>query len=121
MILLEWCHSYEERAAFIRTDKAKDEQELRLRLLKEVRGTIPDEVVKAGRAFDKARRAYDKAARAYYGARQVYDKARRAYAKARQAYFKAIRNNLPAIEALHKEECTDCSWDGHTIFPAQSE
>ena len=21
------------------------------------------------------------------------------------------------IEALHKRECLDCPWDGHTIFP----
>jgi len=28
-----------------------------------------------------------------------------------------LHKNMPAIEALHKEECHDCPWNGKTIFP----
>ena len=72
---------------------------------------LPDEVVEAWQAYAKARLAYNKT-------RQALDNARQVYYKAELAYEEAVRNNMPAIEALHKEECTDCPWDGHTIFPA---
>ena len=53
-ILLEWCYNYEERAQFIRTTKSPNEQETRLRLFKPVQGRLPEAVVKAGQAYDKA-------------------------------------------------------------------
>ena len=109
--LVEWCYGYEERAKYIRTRKPEHERELRLRLFKKVQGTLPDEVVEAWQAHAKARQANDKAL-------QAYDEAWRACYKTKLADKEAVRNNMPAIEALHKEECTDCPWDGHTIFPA---
>ena len=134
--LVEWCHSYKERADFIRTEKRSIEQELRLRLFKKVQGMLPNEVVKAGQAYDEAeqvldkaeqvldkawqaynKQAHDEAWQAYYKARQTFDKAWQPYDKARRAYNDAITNNMPAIIALHEKECTDCPWDGHTIFP----
>ena len=143
--LMEWCHSYDERAEYIRTEKSSDEQETRLRLFQPVKGNLPEEVIKAGRARDKASRAYDEAYRAndeayrardearrtydkawltYYKARRAYNEADRAYDEAwqvrneaRQAYDEAVSRNMSAIEALHAEECPNCPWNGHTIFP----
>ena len=151
-VLLEWCYSYNERASYISEQKREDQKETRLRLFKPVRGTLPQEVVEAGRVLDKAWHAYDEAGRAsdkawhaynragrasdevwqaynrarraYVEAGQVRVEADRAYNKAQQVYNKAWRvydearrNNMPAIEALHKEECHDCPWNGKTIFP----
>ncbi|KKL79510.1 hypothetical protein LCGC14_2014070 [marine sediment metagenome] len=121
--LLEYCYDYDERVRFIKKNKPKSEQELRLRLFQPVKGKFPRAVTKAWAACDKARAAYDKARAAYDKARAAYDKAWTAYnkartacAKARTAYNKAAKNNIVAIEKLHRKECPDCPWDGETIF-----
>ncbi|KKR15068.1 MAG: hypothetical protein UT43_C0008G0013 [Parcubacteria group bacterium GW2011_GWC1_39_29] len=120
-VLIEWCYySYDGRASFIRTDKPKSEQETRLRLFKPVKGTLPREVVEAGQALDKASQAYVKAWQAYVETGRAYDEASQAYQaydEAWQVLNEALRKNMPAIEALHKEECHNCPWDGKTIFP----
>ena len=79
---------------------------------------------RAGRASDEVWQAYNRARRAYVEAGQVrveadraYNKAQQVYNKAWHAYDEARRKNMPAIEALHKEECHNCPWDGKTIFP----
>ena len=129
--LIEWCYNYKERERYIRTHKPKDEQEIRLRLFQPVKGKLPNEVIKAGQAYDKAWQACGKARQVYIKAGQVYDKAEQvcdkayqvwdkayqAYYKARQARDKALSDNMSAIEELHTAECTNCPWDGHTIFP----
>ena len=102
-VLIEWCYSYNERASYISEQKREDQKETRLRLFKPVKGKLPQEVVEAGQAYVKAGQAYDEAGR-------VLDKAWHAYDEAR-------RKNMPAIEALHKEECHNCPWNGNTIFP----
>ncbi len=35
---------------------------------------------------------------------------------ARAALDTAIRDNMPALLALHAQECPNCPWDGKTIF-----
>ena len=130
-ILVEWCHDYDERAKYIREDKPIQERELRLRLFQPVKGSLPQEVIEAGQAhgqalqaYDQAWQAYDQAWQAYDQARQAYDQARQArgqagqaYGQARQAYYQALTNNKSEIEKLHKAECPNCPWNGHTIFP----
>ena len=118
--LIEWCHGYKERETYIRTDKPKYERETRLRLFKPVMGNLPKEVIDAGQAHGDAVQAFDKV---YHKAGQSSEtwQARREIVKAcretRQAFNEAVKNNMSAIEALHREECPDCPWDGHTIFP----
>ena len=123
-VLLEWCYSYNERASYISEQKREDQKETRLRLFKPVKGKLPQEVVeawqaidKAWQAIDKARQALNKARQAYYETQQAYYEASQAYYEARQALDEALHKNMPAIEALHKEECHDCPWNGKTIFP----
>ena len=137
-VLLEWCYDYDGRASFISEQKREDQKETRLRLFKPVKGKLPQEVVEAGRGLDKAWHAYDEAGRAsdkawhaynragrasdkawqaYYETQQAYNEASQAYNRARQALDEALHKNMPAIEALHKEECHDCPWNGKTIFP----
>jgi tetratricopeptide (TPR) repeat protein len=135
--LVEWSDDISKRIAYIRSKKPENERELRLRLLKPVRGKLPAGLAKALTAYDKARAAYDKAlaardkalaardkARAAYRkalaardkALAAYDKALAARDKARAAYDKALAARDKEIEALHMKECPDCPWDGKTIF-----
>ena len=123
-VLLEWCYSYNERASYISEQKREDQKETRLRLFKPVKGKLPQEVVeawqayiKAWQAIDKAWQALNKARQADYEASQAYYEASQALDEARQALDEALHKNMPAIEALHKEECHDCPWNGKTIFP----
>ena len=124
-----------DRIAYIKASKPPAEHELRLRLLKEVRGTLPADFV-ALRAKGDALRAKGKALwdkgdalwakgdalRAKGDA--LWDKgdALRAKGDALRAKGDALRakgNALPSILALHAQECPDCPWDGQTIFPGK--
>ena len=89
--LMEWCWDYDERVAVIKRAKPANEQALRLRLFKMVKGPLPPAVVKAQVSHNKARAFLDKA--------------------------QVVQDNLPAILALHAQECPDCPWDGDSIFP----
>ncbi len=131
----------ENRVAYIKHSKPKNEIALRLGLLKPVKGTLPanldkawaarakarDAYTKAGDAYDKAWGAHTKAWDTYTKAGDAHAKARDAYAKAGDAYTKAWDAYTKAwdacrlkIEALHKKECKRCPWDGKTIFPAKA-
>ena len=157
-VLIEFCHNYQERADFIRSEKNRSEVPTRLRLFQPVRGTLPEIVVQALQAFGQAGRAYGQTERACYQARQALnqammafdqargaqnqalqarDQANQAFDQARQAHDQAwlahnqaeqtysqaydqaeqaLRDNLPAIKALHALECPNCPWNGKTIF-----
>ena len=129
--LIEWCHGYNERAEYIRIGKPKNERKTRLRLFKPVKGNLPEEVIEAWRACVEAKQVYDKVYRAYNKAyrarvrtgrahvktRQAYHEAWQARDEAYRAYKEAVNKNMPAIKALHAEECPGCPWDGYTIFP----
>jgi len=80
------------RIAYINKYKPKHERELRLRLLKPVKGKLPVEVVEAWSACDKAQSVYNKA-------RSACDKARSAYNKAWSACDKAwsARNKAQSV------------------------
>lgn len=121
----------EERIAFIRCTKPRDEVETRLRLLRPVQDVAVYEayetvVRQAQDAFDAAmapaRVVYDTIRDQTwmaYGAtlrqvRETYDATLR---QAWEVYKEAVRPAKEALEALHRTECPDCPWDGATIFP----
>ena len=107
-ILLEETTDIQERIDYIRANKPEKEIPLRLKLMTPV--LHPEKLPsKAWEAYCKAREACDKA-------REVYIKAREAYDKAREAYIKTSKACVPQIEKLHKEEHSDCPWNGKTIF-----
>ena len=118
-VLYEWVYNFDERVKYIR--QHKEEQELRLRLFKLI---PPDRTpgiesqeykayAKAAEAYNKAWDVYNKTRKAYYKVREAYEKAREAYEKAREAYEKAWGDK---ILKLHKQLCSDCTWNGKTIF-----
>lgn len=104
----------ENRLAFIRKHKSAHEQALRERLLKPVRGKLPEAVLQAGAAW---RDAWDAMVMTAWAPRATFDAASIAYSKARAVYRHALSDHRAEIEALHAAECPDCPWDGYTIFP----
>lgn len=85
------------RIAYINTQKDASERPRRLAELQVVRQP------------EKLPRALVEAELAHVEARLAYVEAWRAYAEAGLAC-------LPALEALHREECPDSAWNGSTIF-----
>jgi len=86
------------RIKYIKEEKPEDEIELRLKLIKPVKGKLPSEFVKAYQAREEAYQALDKAyqarAKAYQAREEAYqalDKAYQARAKAYQAWAKAYQ------------------------------
>jgi len=81
-----------KRAKYILEEKPEDERKLRLQLMRPVLHPekFPKQLIKASAELDKARAEWDKA-------RAEWNK---------------------EIEALHREECPNCPWDGGTIFPS---
>ena len=125
------------RIEYIKNNKSKNEIELRLKLLKPVKGKLPDEVIKAweisnkvweasGEAWEtydkvrkasvKAREIYDKPWEAYGEMWEVYDKAWEARGKAWEIYDKILKKYSKEINELHEKECPNCPWNGKTIF-----
>ena len=103
--------SLEKRITEIKETKDPAEQPTRLRLIRMVKGELPQEFIEIGEA-------YIQAGEAYVQAWEAYIQARGPYIQAWKAYIQAYRQYLPEIEALHAKECVpDCPWDGHTIFP----
>jgi len=107
------------RIKYIKENKPKDEIELRLRLIKPVKGKLPSEFIKADQARVKAYQALVKAYQARGKANQAWDKADQAFIKANQAWVKALKDSIPALEKLHKKEC-GCGWNGKTIFTKEN-
>ncbi len=105
-ILVEWCHTYKERVEAIKRYKPETEQGLRLRLLQPVRGPLPPAFVKAWATYSKAEATYSKE----WGA----------YSKEWATYSKARDEAMPALVALHAQECKNCPWNGTTIFGQQA-
>lgn len=116
-VLFEWCFSYAERVDYIKINKPRFEQATRHRLFQPVKGKLPEEVVKVWQVHVEAWQVLTKAQLARVKAWQVLTKERRDFDKTLQDYFETIRKNMPQIEKLHSEECPNCPWDGHTIFP----
>ena len=118
-VLCEWTNDIQERIDYIRKEKPANEIKTRLKLMKPVKGELPDKFVKALKARKKAWEAYDKAWEARNKALEAHNKAREAhnkawedYVKTWEAYDKAREAFRPQLEALHKKECKCKEWNG---------
>ena len=138
-VLVEWTDDINERIRFIKENQPEHEIKTRLKLMKPVKGKLPEGFVRAYKARDKADKAWDKAYKAWDKAYKARDKAYKAWVKAYKARDKARDKAYKAwdkawdkaykawdkyktkIEALHEKECPDCHWDGKTIFPQEGE
>jgi len=99
-----------DRIDYIKEYKPKNEIKLRLKLLKPVKGKLPNEVVKTGET-------YIEAAKVYVQADKFCDKAWEDCDKTWKVYKKTLKKYSKEINKLHKQECPNCPWNGKTIFP----
>gem|GEM_PF-1547566 len=90
----------ENRIKYIKEEKPEDEIELRLRLIKPVKGKLPSD--KANQARAEAYQAWDKANQARAEAYQALVKADQALVKAYQAWVKANQARAEAYQAWDK-------------------
>jgi len=74
-VIVGVCRNYDERVNYIKTEKPEHQREVLLRLFQPVRGSLPEEVVKAGQAHDKAEAVWDKARLAHLEAKRVRERA----------------------------------------------
>ncbi len=109
LYLIEWCYSYEERADYIKLAKGDLEIPTRLRLFQPIKGKLPWRLTRALRKSSVIGRQYDNTDWDFR-LQDKFDESKR-FAKT------MIKRYNKEIEALHKEECVDCPWNGHTIFP----
>jgi len=138
-VLLEFLtEPFKTRVNYIKKEKPKEEQKLRLRLFKRVKGALPPlsaEWKKADAEWKKAcaerKKAYaewtkacaerEKADAERTKACAEWKKAdaewKKAYAERKKAYAEWKETHKKEIDILHKKECKNCPWDGKTIFP----
>lgn len=126
-ILFEYCHSYEERAKYIREQKPGYEVATRLRLFKPIVGVLGNSKADAEyrkayaeyrKADDECRKAGAKWSKAYAKWSKAYAECNKAYAEWSKAYDEwSATSTDKDVQLLHKQECKNCPWDGHTIFP----
>ena len=120
-VLCEWTNDIQERIDYIRKSKPQDEIKTRLRLMKPVKGELPDKFVKALEVFNIARKAYhknfiweayDKTWKALDKTWKARNKTWEAFDKRQEAYDKAREACKPQLEALHMKECGCKEWNG---------
>ena len=89
-VLCEWTDDIQERIAYIRKEKPANEIKTRLKLMKPVKGELPDKFVKALKVFNIAQKAYHKTFtwEAHNKAREARNKAWEAYDKRQEALDK---------------------------------
>lgn len=109
---IEYCTSFAERIAYIRTAKPAHQQAVRLAALTCLPlDRLPPTLNQASTVYDQARTAYDKALTAYNQAWTAYDEALTAYDQARTAHD-------PILFALMAELVPAHLWrDDHLVFP----
>ena len=115
--LFGFSDNIKERIEYIQNNKPVNEIELRLKLLKPVRGKLPAKIIMAWKAYEEAGEASRKAWKAYNEASKAYEKARKTYNEAWKAYNEAVKACQEEIKILHDIECPNCPWNGETIFP----
>ena len=134
--LLSYCPDFAERVKTIENTKPANEVPVRLYEMQLFEGKLPEEIVKAYKAINKACKAYDKAYKALNKAYKAYDKVYKAYDKACETYNKAYKAYEKAykaydkacetcnkmcktykiiIEELHKKEVPDTCWNGEEL------
>lgn len=124
-----------DRITYIEESKPPDEVPVRLRLLQEVRGRLPDEMVQAGRKLIETRKAWKAALDAqraafippYVSAFKHNQRIMQTMVASAECRFATnlwdeVRHRYcDEIEALHAQECANCPWNGETIFPGTPE
>ena len=116
-VICEWIYDYQKRVDYIKKEKPKSEQKIRLRLFKSVKNPeeLPEEYINAGEEYIKIGEKYIKAREELIKARKEYIKIGEKWNKSREELFKDHKKYLPQLEELHKKECGCSQWNGEEI------
>ena len=111
----------QERIDYIKKYKPPGEIDLRLKLMKPIRGKLPRKLMAAGTELDAAWAKWEAAWAEWDAVRAKLDAAR-AERDAALAKWGAVLTSSDVVkymEKLHKKECPNCPWDEkeETIFP----
>jgi len=121
----------EDRIAYIKDEKPPKEVPLRLKLLKVVKGKLPEKFVEVWKTYDKVRKAWSKTYKTYVDVSMMacgevgntyvevlekLEKLKKDYIEVENAWVDALKVYKKEISALHEKECPECPWDGETIF-----
>ena len=99
--LLEYCHDFAGRVAFIKKNKRPREVPIRLYEMRLVKGKLPQEVKEAEAKYERAYLEWNKA-----GAE---------YDEAKAEWHKIIKKHRLELEELHRKEVPDSCWDGKEL------
>ena len=118
--LLTWCYDYGERAEYIKKNKPEHEIGTRLTLMQPVKGKLPKDLIKTGKAYDKVQKIIGKiSAKTSWEIYdwETYNKAWNTRDELERKIQEATQANIPYLEELHTKECP-CCWNGkELIFP----
>ena len=104
------------RKRFIRAAKLSGEVKTRLRCLKPVKGTLPDEIIEAFEVQAAAESRFHKASTGPEFCLWVGSKLYVDYYTANKDLKDTLQKYELEINRLHDEECS-CPWNGTTLFP----
>ena len=104
--LVEFCYDYDKRVEYIRRDKPKNEQEIRLRLFKILSESAVKEIPEAWLEVEEAWREAEKARRETY---KAWREAEEAWRKADAAWPQESK------DAFHKKWCGCSEWNGKEL------
>ena len=114
----------EERIAYIKVHKPIEEQAVRLRLLKPVVGEIPAALDKAWSTYyevwERQQAIISTGATWNHLDEATWNSVDEAWDSVDEAWdsFNEVQGaHQAALEALHKQECPGCPWNGMAIFP----
>lgn len=106
-----------ERVLHIKTDKPQNEQELRLALMKRVKGPVPDKKTQARiKTLEKKLNAFEVSANRTRMSYKQYNRMATELHRIKQFKTPALAKY---ITALHKKECKNCPWKGKKRYPLE--
>jgi len=119
-LLLEYCHSYKERAEFIKRTKSPHEIPIRIKWFLPVEGKLPKEVVDKAKAFNAAQLQHVRLVNSVQFPSHTtlisIDNTERACNNTFLAYKFAIDKHKLELDTLHEKECPGCPWDGEYLY-----
>ena len=112
-ILVEYCYDYKGRVEYIKANKPKEEQEIRLRLFKilpkKAEKDIPKGYLEANKALNEAYKAWDEAYKARNEAYKARNEADKAFSEANKAWSETDK------DAFHAKWCGCKNWNGSKL------
>ncbi len=135
-LIMEWVDDYDQRVAYIKSEKKPRERPRRLHWFRRVQGELPAELVRAARiarkhvdAFFRARQTslhhlcsdrYRSDPSGYKRLCATETRLRRIAKRADTRYWNLLKKHKRRIVRLFRQECPGCPWNGkRLVFPGE--